>query len=143
MPSEAEIEKKFWKALKSDRTVMLGLDDVERAHPRPMAAQFDEDRAPLWFFTSNHSELVRALGPGSRAIATFAAKDHTLFATLHGTLSLDNRREIIDRFDSDGHDDNEDVQNDVPKGFMLDGNIHSLNIEALFHDFEVTGLTKK
>ena len=96
MPSEAEIEKKFWKALKSDRTVMLGLDEVERAQPRPMAAQFDEDRAPIWFFTSKHSELFRALGPGARAIATFAAKDHTLFATLHGTLSLDNGPENID-----------------------------------------------
>jgi general stress protein 26 len=98
MPSEAEIKKKFWKALKSDRTVMLGLDDVERAQPRPMVAQFDEDRAPIWFFTSNDSELVRALGAGSRAIATFAAKDHALFATLHGNLSLDNKRETIDRF---------------------------------------------
>jgi general stress protein 26 len=97
MPNEAEIEKKFWKALKSDRTVMLGLDGVERAHPRPMAAQFDEDRAPIWFFTSNHSELVRALGAGSRAVATFAAKDHALFATMHGNLSLDNKRANIDR----------------------------------------------
>jgi general stress protein 26 len=98
MPSEAEIEKKFWKALKSDRTVMLGLDGVERAHPRPMAAQFDDDRAPIWFFTSNHSELVRALNAGSRAVATFAAKDHSLFATMHGNLSLDNTRANIDRF---------------------------------------------
>src|SRR5262249_30156397 len=98
MPSEAEIKKKFWKALKSDRTGMLRLDDVERAQPRPMAAQFDEDRAPIWFFTANDSELVRALRAGSRAIATFAAKDHALFATLHGNLTLDNKRENIDRF---------------------------------------------
>lgn len=26
MPTEAEIAAKFWKALKSDRTLMLGLD---------------------------------------------------------------------------------------------------------------------
>jgi general stress protein 26 len=77
---------------------MLGLHGVERAHPRPMTAQFDEDRAPIWFFTSNDSELVRALGAGSRAIATFAAKDHDLFATMHGILSLDNNRANIDRF---------------------------------------------
>ena len=98
MPSEAEIEKKFWKALKSDRTVMLGLGGVERAQPRPMTAQFDEDRAPIWFFTSNQSELVRELANGSRATATFAAKDHTLFATMHGNLSVDNQRANIDRF---------------------------------------------
>jgi general stress protein 26 len=98
MPNEAEIEKKFWKALKSDRTVMLGVVGVERAHLRPMTAQFDEDRAPIWFFTSNQSELVRALAAGSRGVATFAAKDHALFATMHGNLSLDNKRENIDRF---------------------------------------------
>jgi general stress protein 26 len=98
MPSETELETTFWKALKSDRTVMLGLDGVERAHPRPMTAQFDEDRAPIWFFTSNHSELVRALGARSRAVATFVAKDHALFATMHGNLSLDSKRANIDRF---------------------------------------------
>ena len=98
VPSEAEIEKKFWKALKSDRTVMLGLDGVENAHPRPMTAQFDEDRAPIWFFTSNESELVKVLNSGFHAIATFAAKDHDLFATMHGGLSLDNNRATIDRF---------------------------------------------
>jgi general stress protein 26 len=63
-----------------------------------MAAQFDEDRAPIWFFTSNDSELVRTLGDSSRAIATFASKDHALFATMHGNLSLDNERANIDRF---------------------------------------------
>ena len=41
MPSEAEIEAKFWKALKSDRTMMLGLDGVEHGHARPMTAQFE------------------------------------------------------------------------------------------------------
>src|SRR5262245_29049833 len=98
MPNEAEIEKKFWKALKSDRTVMLGLDGVERAHHRPMVAQFDEDRAAIWFLSPTDSELIRALSAGSRAVATFAAKDHTLFATMHGNLRLDNKRANIDRF---------------------------------------------
>ncbi len=98
MPSEAEIEEKFWKALRSDRTVMLGLDGVESAHPRPMTAEFDNDRSPIWFFTSIESELVRALGDQAPGVATFAAKDHDLFATMHGTLSRDTDPEIIDRF---------------------------------------------
>jgi len=98
MPSQAEIEAKFWKALKSDRTVMLGLDGVEHAHPRPMTAQFDDARAPIWFFTSNESELLQSLGEGTHAIATFAAKDHDLFATMHGQLQLDTDRATIDRF---------------------------------------------
>ena len=98
MPSKAAIEEKFWKALKSDRTVMLGLHGTTMAHPRPMTAQFDDDRAPLWFFTSVESELVRALSGHAPAVATFAAKHHELFATLHGSLALDNDRATIDRF---------------------------------------------
>ena len=97
MPSEAEIEAKFWKALKSDRTMMLGLDGVDHGHARPMTAQFETDRGPIWFFTTKDNGLVQGLSEGDRAVATFAAKDHDLFATLHGRLSLDNDRATIDR----------------------------------------------
>jgi general stress protein 26 len=98
MPGEAEIKARFWKALKSDRTLMLGLDGIEDGHARPMTAQFENDRSPIWFFASTDNELVRSLPNGDRAIATFAAKGHELFATLHGRLSLDNDRAAIDRF---------------------------------------------
>jgi general stress protein 26 len=54
-----ELERKFWKALKSDMTVMLGLDGVEDGHARPMTAQLEhDDRGPIWFFTAN--ELCRS-----------------------------------------------------------------------------------
>jgi general stress protein 26 len=96
--SKTEIEAKFWKALKSDRTVMLGLDGVENVHPRPMTAQFDDDRAPLWFFTASDTELCKALIPGAHAIATFTSKHHGLFATMHGALTLDNDRASIDKY---------------------------------------------
>jgi hypothetical protein len=33
MSKEADLAAKFWKALKSDRTVMLGLPGVETAAP--------------------------------------------------------------------------------------------------------------
>ena len=97
MPSAADIEPKFWKALKSDRTMMLGLDGVEDGHARPMTAQFEDDRSPIWFFASKDNHLVKSLPLGKRAIATFASKGHDLFATIHGTLSLDNDRATIDR----------------------------------------------
>ena len=35
MPIPAEREAKFWKALKSDRTMMLGLYGMEDARARP------------------------------------------------------------------------------------------------------------
>lgn len=100
MPTPAELEAKFWKALKSDRTMMLGLYAVEDAHARPMTAQFENDRSPIWFFTASDTELAETLGDGAcsgRAIATFASKGHDLFATLHGTLEIDTDRAVIDR----------------------------------------------
>jgi general stress protein 26 len=97
MPTQQEFETKFWKALESDRTMMLGLDGVEDGHARPMTAQIEGETGPIWFFTSKDNALVDLLGRGDRAIATFASKGHDLFATVHGTLSVDNRREVIDR----------------------------------------------
>ena len=97
MHTPQELEAKFWKALSSDMTMMLGLDGVDDGHARPMTAQFEDDRSPIWFFTSKDNGLVQKLSAGQRAIATFASKGHDLFATLHGTLSLDNDRATIDR----------------------------------------------
>jgi general stress protein 26 len=97
MATPQELEAKFWKALSSDMTMMLGLDGVEDGHARPMTAQFEEDRSPIWFFTSKDNGIVQSLSEGQRAIATFASKGHDLFATVHGTLSIDNSRATIDR----------------------------------------------
>lgn len=97
MTKPQELEQKFWKALKSDRTVMLGLDGVEDGHVRPMTAQAEDERSPLWFFTSIDSQLVKHLGQGHRAIATFASKDHDVFASIRGNLVLDNDRAVIER----------------------------------------------
>jgi general stress protein 26 len=98
MSNPAELEEKLWSALHSDRTIMLGLDGVESGHTRPMTAQIEGSKSPLWFFTAKDNALVKLLGTDQRrAIATFAAKDHSLFATLQGTLRLDNDRATIDR----------------------------------------------
>ena len=64
MPSQQEIEAKFWKALKSDMTMMLGLDGVEDGHARPMTAQIDGERGPIWFFTSKDNAIVQKCGQG-------------------------------------------------------------------------------
>jgi general stress protein 26 len=98
MPTPAELEAKFWKALEADRTVMLGLDGIEDALPRPMTAQFEDNRAPIWFFTAKDTELVETLAEADRAVATFASRGHDLFATLHGVLSLEQNRAMVDKF---------------------------------------------
>ncbi len=98
MPTPQELEEQFWEALKSDRTMMLGLDGVEDGHARPMTAQVEDDtRGPIWFFSSTENHLTQKLSTGQRVIATFASKGHDLFATVHGSLSIDNDRAMIDK----------------------------------------------
>jgi general stress protein 26 len=99
MPTPQELEQKFWKALKSEMTMMLGLDGVEDGHARPMTAQLEhDDRGPIWFFTAKDNTIVKKLAAQSnRAIATFTSKGHELFATIHGTVRLDTDRAVIDR----------------------------------------------
>jgi general stress protein 26 len=96
MADTRELEARFWKHLDHDRTVMLGAEGIA---PRPMTAIAEQDRAPLWFFTSSDTDLGKALdaSPGLPGVASFAAKDHDLFATLRGRLTADNDRDVIDR----------------------------------------------
>lgn len=98
MSTPDELEQKFWKALKGDRTVMLGLDGEEDGHVRPMTAQIEGDAGgPIWFFTAIDNQLAQKAGTGKRGIAAFASKGHDLFATVHGTLRVDKDRAVIDR----------------------------------------------
>lgn len=96
MTDTRELETRFWKHLKSDRTVLLGTAGIP---PRPMTAIAEGDRAPLWFFTASDTDLGRALDSGRalEATATFAAKDHALFATLAGSLVADHDRAVVER----------------------------------------------
>jgi general stress protein 26 len=98
MPTEKEFEDRFWKSLKSDMTMMIGLDGVEDGHARPMTAVLEGDRGgPIWFFTASDNGLVQKAGQHDRASATFTAKGHDLFATVHGRLSVDTNRAVVDR----------------------------------------------
>lgn len=94
MAKEADLEAKFWKHLRSDMTVMLGLVGKEDGHAQPMTAQLDEDlgdSSPIWFFTTRDNGLVTAMGGReSRATINFVSKDHDLFACVHGELVRDD-----------------------------------------------------
>lgn len=97
MTTPQELKARLWKGIESERTMMLGLDGQEDGHARPMTAQVEGDKGPLWFFTSTENSLVRLLDRSHHAIATFTSKGHDLFASLHGSLSLDNDRATIER----------------------------------------------
>ncbi|WP_236627650.1 pyridoxamine 5'-phosphate oxidase family protein [Caulobacter sp. B11] len=93
MTHEAELVAKFWKALKSDRTVMVGLPDVDSGRSQPMTAQIEGDEGgPIWFFSSSETDLVGAVGAGVAADLHFVGKGHDLFATVSGRMTVNTDR---------------------------------------------------
>lgn len=99
MATDAEIEAKFWSALKASPFIMLGLAGARDGHTQPMTAitEGDGESGPLWFFTNKDNGLIEALGQSHRAIATYVAKGHDLFATVHGDLTVHTDRATIER----------------------------------------------
>ena len=100
MADDREIEEKFWSELKGSPFIMLGVEGTRDGATQPMTANFeDQDREAgiLWIFTDNKHDIVKALGQSNRAIASYTAKGHDLFASLRGTLTIDNDRATIDR----------------------------------------------
>jgi len=97
VPTPKELEETFWKELKSDMTIMLGLAKGD-GHARPMTVLLHGDRGPFWIFTAKDTELVSQLGDGSeQAFATFVSKGHGLFASLEGKLQVDSDPVMIDK----------------------------------------------
>lgn len=99
MASESEIKTKFWKALKSERTIMLGLEGVDGADAQPMTAQIenDDERGPVWFFTSKDTDLTKHIGERASAVGYFVSKGHDLFASVQGEIYAHNDRATIER----------------------------------------------
>ena len=97
MATPQELEIQFWTALKTDMTMMVGVDGQEDGHARPMTAQIEGEKGPIWFFSSKENTLAKLAQGDNRAIATFVSKGHDLFAAVHGKLTEDNDRAVIDR----------------------------------------------
>jgi general stress protein 26 len=101
---EQELKRMFWKELASSPFVMIGLQGVEDSRTRPWTAQIDaaegadkEDGGTIYFFGSKSDHLVSGINGSNRAVATYVAKGHDLFAHIHGTLSLVNDPALVDR----------------------------------------------
>lgn len=98
MSKEADLAAKFWKALKSDRTVMLALPGFDNGRGQPMTALFEGDHSgPLWIFTSADNDMLIATGEGREALIHFASKGHDLFATVDGHLKVDTDYMTVER----------------------------------------------
>lgn len=105
-PTEREhrLRKSFFEALDDSPFVMLGLAGVEDSRTRPMTAQVDAgddrdsaDGGQIYFFGSKSEALAQAIGGGHRAVATYASKDHKVFAHIHGRLAIDDDRAVVER----------------------------------------------
>jgi general stress protein 26 len=97
MSNKEELKDAFFDALKSDRTLMLGIDGVDNGHTRPMTAQTEDRSGRIWFFSGNDNLLVQQMRGSHPAIAAFSSKGHDVFASLEGALQIDNDRDVIDR----------------------------------------------
>lgn len=98
MHTPQELKKKLWKALKSDRTLMLGVDGAEDGHSRPLTALIEgEEGGPVWFFIGKPNAVVDHLAQNRRAIVAFSSKGHDLFASIQGQLSISHDRAVVDR----------------------------------------------
>ena len=99
MSKEADLAAKFWKALKSDRTVMLGLPGDPNGRGQPMTVHFEGDHSgPLWVFTSDENDLVASLGATEKdGLIQFVSKGHDLFATVDGRMRVDTDYATVER----------------------------------------------
>ncbi|MGR3758398.1 MAG: pyridoxamine 5'-phosphate oxidase family protein [Tranquillimonas sp.] len=100
MTDSEKLKHKLWTEMQSQMTVMLQLAGSDAVDPRPMTAIPDEkgeEHGPLWFFTATDTSLSRALSGPVPAVATFTAKGQDLFATIRGTLTRSDDRQVIDR----------------------------------------------
>jgi len=97
MTTAADIRAKFWKALKSDRVLMLGVEGSGEAQPMTAQRDGNDDSGPLYFFTAKDTDLVEQIGPGAAAVAYFTAKSLDLFASMTGSLALVEDRVLVDR----------------------------------------------
>lgn len=98
--ADDRIEEKFWSELQDSPFIMLGVEGTRDGATQPMAVNFedqDQDCGRLWIFTANDHDLTRAIGQSNRAIGSYCAKGHGLFASLRGTLEIVNDRATIDR----------------------------------------------
>ena len=100
MADDREIEEKFWDALKDSPFLMLGIEGAREGATQPMAANFedqDREKGVLWIFTAKDHDFTRAMGQSNEGIAAYSAKGHGLFASLRGTLTIDNDSATIER----------------------------------------------
>lgn len=93
-----DIKTKFWISLFDSPFLMIGIEG-QHGHSIPMSAQLDKDaNSAFWLFTTKSNRLAG----GGAAMAQFAAKDHSLFACISGTLVAETDKAVRDKLWNSG-----------------------------------------
>jgi general stress protein 26 len=98
MTTDAKITDRFWEALKVKPVAMLGIAGNRDGHTQPMTAQFEGPLGPIWFFAGKDDALYNLVGNGARAIMSYTAVGHDLYASVHGDVFQEHSRKVVDRF---------------------------------------------
>ena len=87
--SEDDFQTSFWTDLEQVSTGLLAVTSGEDSHALPMTAHFDQG-GPLYFYGPASGRLAAALVQGEKPAAFYySGPKHSLFATMHGSLSAD------------------------------------------------------
>ena len=102
--NDTRLRKALWKAIDDSPFMMVGLEGVEDDQTRPMTAQVDvpedgdkDEGGAIYFFASKTDGVGQNISGPKRAVATFSAKGHSLFAHVHGSLVPSDDRAVIER----------------------------------------------
>jgi general stress protein 26 len=98
MTTNAKITDRFWEELQAKPMIMLGVVGDRDGHTQPMTAHFEGRLGPIWFFAGKDDDLYNLVGAGARAIMTYTAPGHDLYASVHGDLSQEESGKVVDRF---------------------------------------------
>ena len=93
----SKLTEKFWGHLSSDMTAMLGMFEIVALRQMTAKLQGNKDRGPIWFFTAKDTDIASALTGITKAEMVFVSNGFDLFATVHGTLKVQNDRAVIDK----------------------------------------------
>jgi general stress protein 26 len=95
--TESDALKEFWDHLASTRTVMLGINAVDR-HSQPMTAFAEPEENLVWFFTRDDTEIAMEAAESCDGRLTLVSKDRDVYADISGALTTAHDPERIDRY---------------------------------------------
>jgi general stress protein 26 len=88
----AKLKKDLWEKMSYSPFIMVGLADD--CLSEPLTAQLDKDQVDtLWFFIGKDNRLAG----GGAGVANYVSKGHDYFASLRGTMQIDNDPAMIDK----------------------------------------------